>query len=42
MGHRIELVPEEGGMANGITRDPGTGALLGGADLRGRSYAIGY
>jgi len=42
MGHRIELVPEEGGMVNGITRDPATGALRGGADPRGRSYAIGY
>ena len=42
MGHRIELVPEEGGMVNGITRDPKTGALQGGADPRGRSYAIGY
>jgi gamma-glutamyltranspeptidase/glutathione hydrolase len=42
MGHRIELVPEEGGMVNGITRDPATGALQGGADPRGRSYAIGY
>jgi gamma-glutamyltranspeptidase/glutathione hydrolase len=42
MGHRIEVVPEEGGMVNGITRDPKTGALQGGADPRGRSYAIGY
>jgi gamma-glutamyltranspeptidase/glutathione hydrolase len=42
MGHRIELVPEEGGMVNGITRDPATGALRGGADPRGRSYAIGH
>ncbi len=42
MGHRIELVPEEGGMVNGITRDPRTGALQGGADPRGRSHAIGY
>ena len=42
MGHRIELVPEEGGMVNGISRDPATGALRGGADPRGRSYAIGY
>ena len=42
MGHRIELVPEEGGMVNGVTRDPNTGALRGGADPRGRSYAIGY
>ena len=42
MGHRIELVPEEGGMVSGISRDPATGALRGGADPRGRSYAIGY
>ncbi len=42
LGHRIEVVPEEGGMVNGITRDPKTGALQGGADPRGRSYAIGY
>jgi gamma-glutamyltranspeptidase/glutathione hydrolase len=42
LGHRIELVAEEGGMVNGITRDPKTGALRGGADPRGRSYAIGY
>ncbi|MGH9335372.1 MAG: gamma-glutamyltransferase, partial [Vicinamibacteria bacterium] len=42
MGHRIEVVPEEGGMVNGITRDPKTGALQGGADPRGRSYAIGH
>jgi len=26
----------------GIMRDPKTGALTGGADPRGRSYAIGY
>lgn len=42
MGHRIELVGNEGGAVNGITRDPETGALVGGADPRGRSYAIGY
>ncbi len=42
MGHHLELVSEEGGMVNGITRDPKTGALRGGADPRGRSYAIGY
>jgi gamma-glutamyltranspeptidase/glutathione hydrolase len=42
MGHRIEVVDDEGGMVNGITRDPKTGALRGGADPRGRSYAIGY
>jgi gamma-glutamyltranspeptidase/glutathione hydrolase len=42
MGHRIEVVAEERGMVNGITRDPKTGALQGGADPRGRSYAIGY
>ena len=29
-------------MVNGITRDPKTRALRGGADPRGRSYAIGY
>jgi gamma-glutamyltranspeptidase len=42
MGHRIQVVTEEGGMVNGISRDPETGALQGGADPRGRSYAIGY
>jgi gamma-glutamyltranspeptidase/glutathione hydrolase len=34
MGHRIEVVSEEGGMLNGITRDPKTRALRGGADVR--------
>jgi gamma-glutamyltranspeptidase / glutathione hydrolase len=42
MGHEIRLVPSEGGAVNGIVRDPTTGALTGGADPRGRSYAIGY
>jgi gamma-glutamyltranspeptidase/glutathione hydrolase len=42
MGHRIEVVPREGGAVNGITRDPETGVLVGGADPRGRSYAMGY
>lgn len=42
MGHEIRVVPSEGGAVNGIVRDPKTGALTGGADPRGRSYAIGY
>ncbi len=42
MGHKIKRVPSEGGAVNGIMRDPGTGALSGGADPRGVSYAIGY
>jgi gamma-glutamyltranspeptidase/glutathione hydrolase len=42
MGHKIKLVPSEGGGVNGIVRDPRTGALSGGADPRGVSYAIGY
>ncbi|MGH9345836.1 MAG: gamma-glutamyltransferase [Vicinamibacterales bacterium] len=42
MGHQIRLVPSEGGAVNGVVRDPRTGALTGGADPRGRSYAIGY
>lgn len=42
MGHQIRMVPSEGGAVNGIMRDPRTGALSGGADPRGRSYAIGY
>ena len=42
MGHRIEVVPREGGAVNGIPRDPETGVLVGGADPRGRSYAMGY
>jgi len=42
MGHRIEVVPREGGAVNGITRDPETGVLVGGADPRRRSYAMGY
>lgn len=42
MGHEIEVVEREGGAVNGIVRDPETGALTGGADPRGKSYAIGY
>lgn len=42
LGHKLNRVPSEGGMVNGIIRDPRTGALHGGADPRGRSYAIGY
>jgi len=42
MGHKIKLVPSEGGGVNGIMRDPKTGALSGGADPRGVSYAFGY
>lgn len=42
MGHQIRLVASEGGAVNGVVRDPRTGALSGGADPRGRSYAIGY
>lgn len=42
MGHEIEVVESEGGAVNGITRDPETGALVGGADPRSRSYAVGY
>jgi gamma-glutamyltranspeptidase/glutathione hydrolase len=42
MGHEIQIVPSEGGAVNGIVRDPRTGMLTGGADPRGRSYAIGY
>jgi gamma-glutamyltranspeptidase/glutathione hydrolase len=42
LGHQLNRVPSEGGMVNGIIRDPVTGALQGGADPRGRSYAIGY
>jgi gamma-glutamyltranspeptidase len=38
--HRIQVVSEEGGMVNGITWDPQTDALPGGAHPRGRSYAI--
>ena len=42
LGHEIRVVPSEGGAVNGIVRDPRTGALTGGADPRGRSYAIGF
>ena len=42
MGHEIRVVPSEGGAVNGVVRDPKTGMLTGGADPRGRSYAIGY
>lgn len=42
MGHEIRVVPSEGGAVNGVFRDPKTGMLTGGADPRGRSYAIGY
>jgi gamma-glutamyltranspeptidase/glutathione hydrolase len=42
MGHEIRVVPREGGAVNGIFRDPKTGVLIGGADPRGKSYAIGH
>jgi gamma-glutamyltranspeptidase/glutathione hydrolase len=42
MGHQVRIVPSEGGAVNAIMRDPRTGALSGGADPRGKSYAIGY
>ena len=42
MGHEIRVLASEGGAVNGIVRDPKTGILAGGADPRGRSYAIGY
>jgi gamma-glutamyltranspeptidase/glutathione hydrolase len=42
MGHEIRVLASEGGAANGIVRDARTGMLAGGADPRGRSYAIGY
>lgn len=42
MGHEIRVVPSEGGAVNGVVRDPKTGMLTGGADPRGKSYAIGY
>jgi gamma-glutamyltranspeptidase / glutathione hydrolase len=42
MGHEIRIVPSEGGAVNGIIRDLKTGLLSGGADPRGRSYAVGY
>lgn len=42
MGHEIRIVASEGGAVNGVVRDPKTGVLTGGADPRGRSYAIGY
>jgi len=42
MGHKIKRVSSEGGGVNGIMRDPKTGALSGGADPRGVSYAMGY
>ena len=42
LGHRLDRVSAVGGMVNGVIRDPETGALHGGADPRGRSYAIGY
>jgi gamma-glutamyltranspeptidase / glutathione hydrolase len=42
MGHQIQVLPSEGGAVNGIVRDSRTGLLAGGADPRGRSYAIGY
>ncbi len=42
MGHEIRIVPSEGGAITGVTRDSKTGMLTGGADPRGRSYAIGY
>jgi gamma-glutamyltranspeptidase/glutathione hydrolase len=42
MGHEVRIVKSEGGAVNGIVRDPKTGALAGGADPRGQSYAIGY
>ena len=37
MGHEIRIVASDGGALNGITRDPTTGLLVGGADPRGRS-----
>ena len=42
MGHEIRVVPSEGGAINGIVRDATTRMLAGGADPRGRSYAIGF
>jgi gamma-glutamyltranspeptidase / glutathione hydrolase len=42
MGHEIRVLSSEGGAVNGIVRDAKTGMLAGGADPRGRSYAIGY
>jgi gamma-glutamyltranspeptidase/glutathione hydrolase len=42
MGHEIQVVASEGGAVNGIVRDPKTRMLAGGADPRGRSYAMGY
>lgn len=42
MGHTVKLVKSEGGAVNGIMRNPKTGALTGGADPRGDSYAVGY
>jgi gamma-glutamyltranspeptidase/glutathione hydrolase len=45
MGHEVRLVAWETGPLGGVTgvmRDPASGALTGGADPRGRSYAIGY
>jgi gamma-glutamyltranspeptidase/glutathione hydrolase len=42
MGHEIRVLASEGGAVNGIVRESKTGMLAGGADPRGRSYAIGY
>jgi gamma-glutamyltranspeptidase/glutathione hydrolase len=45
MGHDIRVVASEGGAVNGVTRDPKTHALSGGADPRAtawKSYAMGY
>jgi gamma-glutamyltranspeptidase/glutathione hydrolase len=45
MGHEVRVVASEGGAVNGVSRDPKTGVLSGGADPRAtgwKSYAMGY
>jgi gamma-glutamyltranspeptidase/glutathione hydrolase len=42
MGHEVRVVASEGGAVNGVMRDPTTGVLSGGADPRGKSYALGF
>jgi gamma-glutamyltranspeptidase/glutathione hydrolase len=41
-GFIINIVAEDEGRVNGIMRDPTSGFLLGGADPRGETYAIGW
>ncbi|MEM1122991.1 MAG: hypothetical protein AAGJ18_21280 [Bacteroidota bacterium] len=41
-GVEVKLKNQDEGRVNGIMLDPKTGFLLGGADPRNTTYAIGY